>query len=118
MEVARLLLKMRLQYVRTIPDGTLVPSGSRRNHQGEGYVGQLRTDSSGLRHAEPGNVDAESAEPQDVAQDLGVEELDVRERIYDMVRPLNWMEEASEPPGIASDPISRLVIADGTPYRQ
>ena len=67
-------------------------------------------------------MDAESAEPQElVAQDLGVEELDVRERIYDMVRPLDWMEEASEPPGTASETISRLVlacpIADGTYYR-
>ena len=30
------------------------------------------------------------------------EEMDVRERIYDMVRPLDWMQEAPEPPGTAS----------------
>ncbi len=38
----------------------------------------------------------------DHAQDLPGEQLDVRDRIYDMVRPLDWMQEAPEPPGVAS----------------
>ena len=37
----------------------------------------------------------------DHPQDLPGEQLDVRERIYDMVRPLDWMQEAPEPPGMA-----------------
>ena len=37
----------------------------------------------------------------DPAQDLPGEQLDVRDRIYDMVRPLDWMQEAPEPPGVA-----------------
>ena len=39
--------------------------------------------------------------PPDQAQDLPGEQLDVRDRIYDMVRPLDWMQEAPEPPGLA-----------------
>ena len=37
----------------------------------------------------------------DHAQDLPGEQLDVRDRIYDMVRPLDWMQEAPEAPGVA-----------------
>lgn len=45
------------------------------------------------------DVEADSAGPLHPAEDLASKEVDVRDRIYDMVRPLNWMEEAPEPPG-------------------
>ena len=61
--------------------------------------------------AEPENGDADSAGPQDDARDLAGLELDVRERIYDMVRPLDWMEEAPEPPGADSALRFRCLIA-------
>lgn len=53
--------------------------------------------------AEPENGDAGSSGPQSSAQDLAGVDLDVRERIYEMVRPLDWMEEAPEPPGAPSE---------------
>ena len=52
-------------------------------------------------HAGPEDVDADSVGPQDESGDLAETQLDVRERIYDMVRPLDWMKEAAEPPGAA-----------------
>ena len=51
--------------------------------------------------AEPENGDTDSAGPQDGVQTLAGAELDIRDRIYEMVRPLDWMEEAPEPPGAA-----------------
>ena len=68
-------------------------------------------------HAEPENGDADSAGPQDDAPDLAGMELDVRERIYDMVRPLDWMEEAPEPPGADTALSCRCLTAAHQPFQ-
>ena len=65
--------------------------------------------------AEPENGDAGSSGPQSGAQELAGLDLDVRERIYDMVRPLDWMEEAPEPPGAPLFSLWDILLLIGCP---
>ena len=73
-----------------------------QHHIHRHLIGQAIAGSGHMCLAELRNGNADSAGPRDDAQDLTGAELDIRDRIYDMVRPLDWMEEAPEPPGAAA----------------
>jgi hypothetical protein len=51
----------------------------------------------------------------DVGAEAPAEEMDLRDRIYEMLRPVDWTAEATEPSGECANPLTRMMLSTFSP---